>query len=149
MAPTHYADVLARNIRAARTRVGLGQDSVAARMRALGYEAWLRQTVGSTERGRRRPTAEEIFGLSYALQTTISALMAADQQDKIVEFPGGEPIPVESVRGSAHGQIIDAVWWDGDKPVFPRGRDASDHHAASLDVVTRMRSGAWPPDAEV
>lgn len=148
MAPTPYADVIARNIRAARSRADIGQESLAARMRALGYEAWIRQTVGSTERGRRRPTAEEILGLAYALQTTIGALMAPRDEDKTVDFPSGEPIPVRSVQLSAQGQILDAVWWDDDKPVFPRGKDASPHFDAVLDVASRMRAGAWPPDEE-
>ncbi len=119
MAPTTYADVLARNIRAARNRADIGQDSLAARMRALGFDAWIRQTVGSTERGRRRPTAEEIFGLSYALETSISRLLAPTEEDKVVEFPSGDPISVDSVRLSAIGKIVHgAVTWDEDKPVF-------------------------------
>ena len=40
-----YGEVLARNIRAARSRIGLGQAAVANRMRALGYQEWRPQTV--------------------------------------------------------------------------------------------------------
>jgi hypothetical protein len=40
-----YAGVLSRNVRAARGRVGLDQEQLARRMRALGYTAWVRQTV--------------------------------------------------------------------------------------------------------
>ena len=49
-----YDQILARNLRAARARLGLGQESEAARMRALGHASWLRQTVSSAEKGRRR-----------------------------------------------------------------------------------------------
>ena len=87
MAPTSYSNVLARNLRAARSRIGLGQESVAERMRALGYEAWLRQTVGATERGRRRPTAEEILGLALALETTIARTDGRSDQDDKMELP--------------------------------------------------------------
>jgi transcriptional regulator with XRE-family HTH domain len=141
MAPTTYSDVLARNIRAARARRGLGQESVAARMRALGYDGWVRQTVGSTEKPTRRVTADEIFGLSLVLGTTISALMAPVDEDKIVDFPGGEAISVVAVRLSAVGRILDGViHWDGDKPEFtvpklPPGL---------LDGLP----GLWPPSQE-
>ncbi len=145
MAPTTYKDVLARNIRAARNRIGIGQESAAVRMRALGYDAWIRQTVGSTERGTRRPTAEEVFALAYVLQTTISGLMAPRAEDKVVGFPSGDSIPVESVQMSADGRIDDSVWWDDDKPVFPRSARAPEHYKAGLDIASRMRAGTWPP----
>jgi transcriptional regulator with XRE-family HTH domain len=118
MAPTTYADVLARNIRAARSRADIGQESLAARMRALGHDAWIRQTVGSTERGRRRPTAEEVLGLSVALETSISALMAPADEDKVVDFPSGATVSVGFVYRSARGFNDGAVQWDGDVPVF-------------------------------
>lgn len=103
MAPTTYADVLARNIRAARSRLGLGQESLATRMRALGYEAWLRQTVGSTERGRRRPTAEEILGLAVCLETTVHHLMSPLLQDGPVELPAGLLLTAGQVRALVFG----------------------------------------------
>ena len=129
MAPDPYGEILARNIRAARSRVDIGQESVAARMRALGYEAWLRQTVGSTERGRRRPTAEEILGLAICLETTAQHLMSPLLQDGPVELPSGvslaagqvrslifgidpsmEDFPGSSVRGARSGRDIR---WEG------------------------------------
>lgn len=147
MAPTHYAEVLARNVRSARTRIGREQESVAARMRALKYEYWTRQTVSKVERGDRRVLAEEIPGLAYALETTISALLAPRDEDKTLEFQeGGEPVSVVSVQMSARGQIDDSIWWDEDRPLFVRGRDASPHFDAALDVVGRMRAGKWPPE---
>jgi transcriptional regulator with XRE-family HTH domain len=112
-----YGEILTRNIRAARSRADIGQESLAARMRALGFSSWIRQTVGATERGRRRPTAEEILGLAYALQTTISALMAP-AEDELVELSSGMAISGASVYHSVGGLRDSAMWWDGDKPVL-------------------------------
>jgi transcriptional regulator with XRE-family HTH domain len=134
MAPTTYADVLVRNIRAARTRLDIGQESLAARMRALGYDAWIRQTVGSTERGRRRPTAEEVFALSLALETSIAALMAPKDEDKIVDLPSGETVTVAAVQWSARGVLYGSVTWDGDTPVFAEDDPAT---LRMLDNVER------------
>lgn len=120
MAPTTYAEVLARNVRAARSRADIGQESLAARMRALGHKAWIRQTVGSTERGRRRPAAEEILALSLALETSIAALMAPGDEDKIIDLPSGETLSVAAVQMSAHGITESDVQWEGDVPVFTR-----------------------------
>ena len=119
MAPTTYAEVLARNIRAARTRKRLGQTTVVERMRALGFTSWHRPTLGNVERGERRVTAEEIFGLSEALETSIGALMTPVEDDKVVEFPSDAAVTVEHVRLSVRGQNDGAVQWNGDSPVFP------------------------------
>jgi len=142
MAPTTYADVLARNIRATRARRGISQESVATRMRNLGHDGWVRQTVGSTEKPTRRVTADEILGLSLALDTTVSALMAPADEDKMIDFPAGGSLPVMAVRLSAVGKTIDgAVQWDGDKPVFP----PADYPPGAVDVMSRMAAGTWPP----
>jgi transcriptional regulator with XRE-family HTH domain len=125
MAPDTYGEILSRNIRAARSRIGIGQENVAARMRALGFTAWIRQTVGATERGRRRPTAEEIAGLAVTLETTINRLMAPLDEDQVVELqPGGPAIAVSTVRMSVMGRNDGAVKWDGDKPILTPGVSA-------------------------
>lgn len=139
MAPTTYADVLAQNIRAARSRRDLSQQAVAARMRALGYEAWLYQTVGNVEKGRRRVTAEEIFGLAYALETSIGALMAPVEDDKVVDFPSGAEVEVASVRVSVQGRNDGAVQWKDETPVFPAPLStARQLAAAGLGDYTRV-----------
>lgn len=130
MAPHTYGEILARNLRAARSRIDIGQENVAVRMRALGYSAWIRQTVGSTERGKRRPTAEEIFALAIVLQTSITALMAPVADDKIVDLPSGATIDAASVYRSATGMNDGAIFWDGDEPAWDG--DASRHRV-------------WPP----
>jgi transcriptional regulator with XRE-family HTH domain len=108
-----YGEILARNIRAARSRVDINQENLAARMRALGYSAWLRQTVANVEKGRRRVAAEEIFGLAYALGTSMGALMSPGPDDMTVTFPGGAAISAASVRLSAASLNDGAVLWDG------------------------------------
>jgi 8-oxo-dGTP pyrophosphatase MutT (NUDIX family) len=120
MAPTIYADVLRRNIRALRVRAGLHQGLVVERMRALGYTSWHRQTMGNVERGERRVMAEEIFGLAVALQTTIAALMSPVLDDRVVEFPSGQPVSVWSVQQLLHGMNVGLVAWkeNGAEPVF-------------------------------
>jgi transcriptional regulator with XRE-family HTH domain len=120
MAAMTYGDVLARNIRAARSRLGINQESVAARMRSLGYAAWLQQTAANVEKNRRRVTAEEIHGLARALETSIASLMRPADDDKTVAFPSGAAIPAASVAESAgRGANDGAVAWAGDSPVFP------------------------------
>lgn len=116
--PTAYTDVLARNIRAARSRLGINQETLAGRMQALGFSAWLRQTVANVEKGRRRVTAEEIFGLGFALETSMSALIRATDDDRFVSFPSGEAIAAVTVRRSAEGRNDGAVQWDGTKPLI-------------------------------
>jgi len=120
-----YGAVLARNIRAARSRLDINQESLAARMRALGYSAWLRQTVSDTERRRRRITVEEVFGLAWALETSIGSLMRPAGEDLAVTLPSGALIGATSVsemvgRGVNNG----AVKWAGDSP-FVTGSPAA------------------------
>jgi transcriptional regulator with XRE-family HTH domain len=98
MARLTYDAVLAGNIRATRGRKKLDQADIVERMRYLGFTTWHRQTMGKVERGERRVTAEEIFGLALALETTIQALMTANGQDDDVYLPSGQPIGAVSVE---------------------------------------------------
>jgi hypothetical protein len=116
-----YGDVLARNIRGARARLGIGQESAAARMRALGHHGWIRQTVSSTEKATRRVTAHEVFCLALALETSISALTTATADDEAVALPGGS-VSFRSVEKLATGFNDHAVQWKDDTPVFSAGK---------------------------
>jgi 8-oxo-dGTP pyrophosphatase MutT (NUDIX family) len=120
MAPRIYEDVLARNAAGLRSRARLNQETVAARMRALGYKAWLRQTVANVEKGKRRLTGGEIHALAHALQTTIAALMLPAPDDRQVEFPSDEAISVWSVQQLVRGMNVGAVAWlgNGAVPMF-------------------------------
>jgi transcriptional regulator with XRE-family HTH domain len=126
-----YAEVLARNIRAARSRAGLEQEPTAARMRTLGHTAWRRQTVAAVERGKRRLTAEEAFSLAIALGTTVINLMSPTRDDEAVEL-SGSPLPVLPFAVAAH--IVSSgnlgwVTWQDDNPIL---RDRPD---TNLDEV--------------
>jgi hypothetical protein len=119
-----YDQILARNLRAARARLGpLGQESVATRMRALGHTSWLRQTVSSAEKGRRRLSAAEVFALALVLETSVSALLTATPDDEAVAFPTGQ-LGYQSVAALVSGFTDKAVRWEGDKPVFTAGKSA-------------------------
>lgn len=125
--PIPYTTVLARNARVARVARDLDQEAVALRMRALGFSAWVRQTVQRVEREKRRLVAEEIFGLALALDTSIAALYAppVPSDDNLIELPSGDLLPAAHVGTLAYGRNFGSVTWDGNKPVFtdqaPRG----------------------------
>lgn len=117
-----YADVLAMNLRAARARRGLDQEPLAARMRALGYSAWRRQTVANVEKGARRLTAEEMLGLAVALETSLVGLLEPVMDDKMIEMPSGHAIPVIVVHELIWGGSEYSVTWQGEIPAFPADR---------------------------
>jgi transcriptional regulator with XRE-family HTH domain len=149
MAPMTYGDVLAENIRAARSRKRLGQADVVVRMRALGHDAWHRQTMGKVERGERRVTGEEILGLAYALETSIAALMMPAEEAKRVQFPGGE-VSVMSVRYSVVGVTDEAIRWKGNIPEYlgPDRRSALRMPAWGYEMGVMQTPGfaPLPPD---
>ena len=129
-----YADVLAKNVRAARARRGLEQEPLAARMRALGFSAWRRQTVASVEKGTRRLTTEEVFGLALALETRFYALLEPTLEDGMIGLPSGDMMPFRAVHELLHGGSKYTVSWDGDVPSFPT-EDPPTWPAAERDYV--------------
>jgi 8-oxo-dGTP diphosphatase len=88
--PETYADLLARNLRAARAAANLSQADAGERMRALGFRSWLGQTVSASERGKRRVTAEEIIGLCAALECPPGALLLPVRGSADIELPAGQ-----------------------------------------------------------
>jgi transcriptional regulator with XRE-family HTH domain len=113
-----YSAVLARNVRTARTRRELNQDVLAARMKALGYDEWIRQTVSNVEKGKRRLTAEEVFGLSVALDVSVTSLMfPGPDDDPLVRLRGGQLIAVP-VQWALSNAPAGTVIWDNGKPKF-------------------------------
>lgn len=109
--PPSYAADIARNLRVARAGADLSQADVGERMRALGFASWLRQTMSTVEKGKRRVTAEEIGALALCLNTTIARLTHAESP--LVEMPGGQAVPG---RRFTYNDL--SVEWDGNKPVI-------------------------------
>jgi hypothetical protein len=140
MEPVSYGDVLAANIRAARSRARLPQELVAARMRALGFREWRYQTTGAVERGKRRVTAEEIAALAWVLQTSVKALMVP-ADDELVEFPAGGVIAAAAVRRSTEGHNDGSVSWDGEKPIFDPEPMVSQLTAEGIFSRARVSTG--------
>ena len=71
------AEVLAANLRSLRDRRGLTQGELAGDMQRLGF-AWLRETVGQIETGRRRVALEEALALSVVLNDETGELYDCD-----------------------------------------------------------------------
>jgi transcriptional regulator with XRE-family HTH domain len=107
MQPAPYGQILAANVRAARARSGLTQQSLAKRMRQLGTR-WHFQTVGAVERGERPVSAYELPALAMALGTTSEVLMLPPPDVALVGF-GDEAIPAQRLA-----VLDDSVSWDGD-----------------------------------
>jgi transcriptional regulator with XRE-family HTH domain len=113
-----FARNIARNIRAARVRNELEQRNVVARMRAMGFGNWHRQTLSKIETGERRLLADELLALAYALDTSIEMLVtpAADAKGYI-QFGEGA-VHVQHAAARVRGVNDRAIQWDGDKPLF-------------------------------
>ena len=141
MAPTIYSEILAKNIKALRSRAGIEQETAAVRMRNLGFTEWVRQTVSKVERGERRVTAEEAYGLAFVLDTTLSQLLAPREEDAVVEFRAdGPPIPVETMQLSAMGQWVHGAFrWDDDNPVFLKSPPIV------VNIAAQRLAGGGPP----
>lgn len=142
---TSYAEVLARNVRAARARRGLEQEPLAARMRALGFSAWRRQTVAAVEKSTRRLTAEEVVGLALALETRLYSLVEPAREDDPIGLPSGASIPFLAMHALLYGGSKYTVTWDSDIPQFPSD-DPPDQYMADFDdplPPPRVRRGGF------
>jgi hypothetical protein len=111
-----YGEILARNMRAARGRAGIGQEDVAGRMRALGFGAWVRQTVSKSERGARRMLVEEVYALAWVLETSMAALLQPTKDDGTVAFPSGNVVGGATVVASVHGTNDGTIVWKDNEP---------------------------------
>jgi 8-oxo-dGTP diphosphatase len=114
-----FSVIVGRSVRAARAGRGLGQELVAARMRSLGFDTWLRQTVGQVERGKRRLVVDEVLALSLALQTTIAELIMPAADEEVVDLPNGEHVSVAEIRDSIRGAREVSTRWVGDRMAQP------------------------------
>lgn len=160
-----YSVIVGKSARAVRLRRDLGQEQVAARMRALGFTGWLRQTVGQVERGKRRLVVDEALALSFALETTLAELIMPAADEDYLELPNGHTVSVAIIRHSIRGTRATGLRWNGDVPVFPaagqpftsaleqdRGRDQADLQTELLqrvvDLERRLEQAITPYQTE-
>lgn len=152
MARDTYDAVLAANIRAARVRKSLDQAVVVDRMRALGFAAWHRQTMGKVERGERRVMAQEIFGLALAMEVSMPLLMTAAGQNDVVELPNGQYLGSVSVERLAGRGVNDhAVQWPdgGTTPLVMAVNRRPQEEAFDQEVLgPHMAAQGWPYGSE-
>jgi hypothetical protein len=88
-------------------------------MRALGYSAWIRQTVSSTIRGKRRLVAEELLGIAVATEVNITSLLLPSADDPpVVTLPAGQIVHMHRQAFAPPGQEAGSVVWDGNTPKF-------------------------------
>ena len=118
-----YALLVARRIKEARSAAGLSQADVAERMQQLGFHSWLSQTASSTERGRRRVTAEELLGLMVACETSMEALVYPAAEFQAVSLPAGHEVILPAARYAYDPARHSA--WDGNKPLLTRFENGS------------------------
>jgi transcriptional regulator with XRE-family HTH domain len=141
--PQPYAKVLAGNVAAQRTRMRLKQSDLAERMRQQGWK-WFPQTVSEMEAGRRAIRADELLGLSIALDTTPLVLVTLPIGMAATALPSGQPVdasrlinpdqmftwddnrlkPAASTRPD---QLIDAM-------IAQRRREGQTQEAAALEA---------------
>jgi 8-oxo-dGTP pyrophosphatase MutT (NUDIX family)/transcriptional regulator with XRE-family HTH domain len=113
-----YADLLARNLRAARAAARISQAEVAGHMNSLGCREWRRQTVARVERAERKMSAEEVFWLAYVLDTSVTRLMSPTEDDHWVAAPNGRTIHAQHARQRMRSTGDGAIQWDGNTAIF-------------------------------
>lgn len=89
------SEVLAGNIRAARSRERRSQTDLAGHMATLGHP-WSRATVSEVERSGRTVSLDEFFALAIALGVTPTDLVTAHGQE--VDLGTSRPAPANLVR---------------------------------------------------
>lgn len=143
-----YADLLARNLRAARAAARISQVEVAERMNSLGFPEWRRQTVARVEKAERKTSAEEVFWLSYVLGASVARLMVPTEDDHWVAAPNGKVIHAQHAIGRMRSTGDAAVRWDRNTAIFmaEQARFAGDESADPLDMARAL--AAQSPDDE-
>ena len=113
-----YADLLARNLRAARAAARISQAEIAERMNSLGFREWRRQTVARVEKAERKMSAEELFWLSYVLSASVMRLMSPTEDDHWVAAPNGRTIHAQHAAQRMRSTGDGAIRWDRNMAVF-------------------------------
>lgn len=84
--PTPFHNVVRRNLRRVRTKLGWRQEDLAEKARARGLR-WTANTVTAIEIGRRPVSAGELLLLPTLLQVPLTELVSADK-DEVTDVDG-------------------------------------------------------------
>lgn len=138
-----YADVIRHAITRARRARDVKPSQLAKRMATLGYP-WHPQTVSNVESGRRRITAEELLGLSIALETPVGELLSPVSpglQVEYVQVPAGQRLLASMVRSMATSPIYAgwAYWGPGDELRWPSSEFMDEYARLEGQVTVRRR----------
>jgi hypothetical protein len=125
-----YAELLARNLRARRAEVDLGQRDVAERMQQLGFDYWRRQTVARVEKADRRLTCEEALGLMVCLETDLTAILNPPAEFTTIVLPGGQWTTLPAAKYS-YDPSRESVWDGNVCKLRRRGLPGKSEHGAA------------------
>lgn len=136
-----YRSLLTSTVRRCRQRLGLEQAQLAKRMAGLGFP-WHPPTVSNIETGKRRLAAEELLGLSLALEVPLSALVAPPHDMRLPIAVGDNlAVPADLVAVSAgQGRLEAWLEWVDDEPRWPseaRRAELQDELEAARDSEAR------------
>ena len=107
----------------ARSLNRLSEESVAERMRQLGYENWGPQTVRDAEIGEHRLAAADVLGLSLALEVSIADLVLPTDGDQwVVLLPSGKKVPLRGFVPIGWNDDVPGRW-----PTFEKTRHEHKH----------------------
>ena len=116
------SEVAADNIRAYRTLRRMSQDTVAARMVALGHTQWSRAAVSEVERHGRQLVLDELLALAVVLEKSLPQLLdpagpGGEGRPLDVDYGGPEPMPRWAASDIAQGNVERwHVEWSEDGP---------------------------------
>jgi transcriptional regulator with XRE-family HTH domain len=110
-----YAEEIAANIKAARTRAGLTQRQLASKMQTLGFN-WQHSLVAKLEAGNRPLLASEVLALCLCFGVSMATILGSAEGDRLVGI-GKTEVGSITVRRHADGIMSEfsrALIWYGD-----------------------------------
>lgn len=136
--PLPFKELLGFNLKIARLRADFSQAEVAAAMSELGFKDWRRQTVGNSEKGTRRVTAEELVGLALVLNVKPERLIWPESGEDMVSLPDFTFRALRLVMDDG------SVTWKDGKPVA----GPSNAQALTPDAARQLRGALGVGEGE-
>jgi len=99
------SEIVGYRLREARQEIGLTQAELAEHLEAFVGRRWFPQTVSSAEQGGRDFTAEELYGIAFALQRPVESFFRPPPDVETVELSGR----TLNVRPRARRSLADEV----------------------------------------